>query len=92
MIDTHVTLDPASLGPVGEKLREPLEQKLTSALQQASQVVDDHYAGESVPQVTQELLQETREGLHPDIAAAFQPDQAQLQNVAVAIVQHHQQP
>ena len=32
------------------------------------------------------LLDETRSGLHPDVAAAFQPDPAELRRLAEAIV------
>jgi hypothetical protein len=74
---------------VGQKLQKPLEQQLTSALQQATHNVDDNYTGESVPEVVQELLDETKDGLHPDIAAAFQPDADQLNAVATAIVDEH---
>lgn len=89
MINPHVSLDPDSLGPVGQKLQKPLEQQLTSALQNATHHVDDNYTGESVQQVAEELLVETREGLHPDIAAGFMPDGAQLHAVATAIVDEH---
>nr|WP_221379190.1 hypothetical protein [Actinoplanes polyasparticus] len=89
MINPRVTLDSESLGPVEQKLQEPLEQQLTSALQQATHTVEDSYSGESVQQVAQELLVETKDGLHPDIAAGFAPDAAQLQAVAAAIVDEH---
>ncbi|GGJ83165.1 hypothetical protein GCM10010123_11010 [Pilimelia anulata] len=74
MIDPHVRLDAATLGPVGRKLVHPLEEQLTSAMQRAAENVDDEYHGEGVPEVAEELLAETRSGLHPDIAAAFEPD------------------
>ncbi|GAB2627107.1 hypothetical protein Aab01nite_80240 [Paractinoplanes abujensis] len=89
MINPRVTLDADTLGPVGQKLQKPLEQQLTSALQHATQTVDDHYHGESVPEVALELLEETKEGLHPDIADAFEPSTDQLQAVAAAIVDEH---
>ncbi|WP_433294194.1 hypothetical protein ACQP2F_32475 [Actinoplanes sp. CA-030573] len=89
MINPRVTLDADSLGPVGQRLRKPLEDQLTSALQHATHTVEDHYTGESVPEVAQELLVETRGGLHPDIAAGFEPDGAQLTAVAAAIVEEH---
>ena len=37
-------------------------------------------------QVCQRLLDETRSGLHPDIAEAFNPDMDEFCRVAVAIV------
>ncbi|WBB53932.1 hypothetical protein [Verrucosispora sp. WMMD573] len=84
MSEPHVTLDPHD--PVQEKLRGPLEEQLTSALQVAADRVRDGYAGEPVEQVCQRLLDETRAGLHPDIAAGFEPDMDELCRVAVAIV------
>ncbi|BCJ61490.1 hypothetical protein [Micromonospora endophytica] len=84
MSEPHVTLEPRD--PVQEKLRGPLEEQLTSALQAAADRVRDSYAGEPVEQVCQRLLDETRGGLHPDIAAAFQPDMDELCRVAIAIV------
>jgi hypothetical protein len=84
----RIKLDPdTSLGPV-EKLREPLEDQLTSALRAAVTKVDDRYQGESVEEVQQDLLEGTKAGLHPDIAAGFQPDQEQLRDVAESIVQN----
>ncbi|MEU5552268.1 MULTISPECIES: hypothetical protein [unclassified Micromonospora] len=84
MSEPHVTLEPRD--PVQEKLRGPLEQQLTSALQVAAERIRDAYTGEPVEQVCQQLLDETRAGLHPDIAAAFQPDMDEFCRVAVAIV------
>ncbi|MFF0721718.1 hypothetical protein [Micromonospora sp. NPDC003816] len=84
MSEPHVTLEPRD--PVQEKLRGPLEQQLTSALQVAAERIRDSYTGEPVEQVCQQLLDETRAGLHPDIAAAFQPDMDEFCRVAVAIV------
>ena len=86
MAEPHVTLDPDSLSPVEDKLRGPLEDQLTSALQAATERVAAGYAGQSVDQVTAELLEETKSGLHPDIAAGFTPDPAELRRVAEAIV------
>ncbi|MBL7253543.1 hypothetical protein [Paractinoplanes lichenicola] len=88
MNSPRVKLNPADLGPVATKLQGPLESQLTSALQHATHAVEDHYAGESVTEVAQELLEETKDGLHPDIAAAFEPDPGQLRAVAAAIVDH----
>ena len=84
----RVQLDPASLGSV-EKLREPLEDQVTSALHLAVDKVDDEYQGEPVDQVAKELLAETKSGLHPDIAEAIAPDEAQLRSVAAAIVEEN---
>ena len=86
MVEPHVSLDPDSLSPVEEKLRGPLEQQLTSALQAAADRVSHDYAGEPVEQVQHELLDETKAGLHHDIADAFVPDQRELRRVAEAIV------
>jgi hypothetical protein len=85
----RVKLDPdTSLGPV-EKLREPLEAQLSSALQAAVDKVDDRYRGESVEEVEQELLEATKAGLHPDIAEAFAPNRSQLREVATGIAEGH---
>ncbi|HEY0001493.1 MAG TPA: hypothetical protein VGB74_13635 [Actinoplanes sp.] len=86
MAEPQVTLDPNSLNPVEEKLRGPLEDQLTSALQAAAEKTRHTYAGESVDQVTGLLLQRTRDGLHPDIAAGFHPDPTQLRHVAEDII------
>lgn len=87
MVDPHITLAPGQLGPVGEKLRGPLEEQLTSALQAATERVRTGYAGEPAEEVCRQLLAETRAGLHPDIAAAFQPDREEFCRVAEAITQ-----
>jgi hypothetical protein len=89
MTEPQVTLDSNSLNPVEEKLRGPLEEQLTSALQAATEKTRHGYAGESVDQVTMLLLERTRSGLHPDIAEGFHPDPAQLRQVAEAIVAGH---
>ncbi|WBB67538.1 hypothetical protein [Micromonospora sp. WMMD812] len=86
MSEPHVTLDPRGLDAVQQKLRGPLEDQLTSALQAATDRVRAGYAGEPVEQVCQRLLDETRAGLHPDIAAGFNPDMDEFCRVAVAIV------
>ena len=86
MAEPQIHLDPASLSPVEEKLRGPLEEQLTSALQAATHKISDEYAGEPVDAVTGKLLAQTRAGLHPDIAAGFSPDQGELRRVAEAIV------
>lgn len=86
MVEPHISLDPQNLSPVEEKLRGPLEEQLTSALRAATDKVRQEYAGQSVDEVAALLLQHTREGLHPDIAAGFTPDPAELRRVAEAIV------
>ncbi|MFJ8582049.1 hypothetical protein [Micromonospora sp. NPDC093277] len=86
MSEPHVTLDPGGLDPVQRKLRGPLEDQLTSALQAATERVRASYEGEPVEEVCRRLLDETRAGLHPDIAAGFQPDMDEFCRVAVAIV------
>ena len=91
MVEPHISLDPQSLSPVEEKLRGPLEAQLTSALQAATERVQSDYHGEPVEEVSAELLQQTRSGLHPDIAAGFQPDPAQLHEVAEAVIRQDRQ-
>jgi hypothetical protein len=86
MVEPHVSLDPATLDPVEQKLRGPLEEQLTSALRAAAGKIQSRYAGEPVDAVIAELLDETRAGLHPDIAAAWSLDPAELRRVADAIV------
>ncbi|WP_430791357.1 hypothetical protein [Actinoplanes sp. G11-F43] len=86
MSEPHVTLDPSTLTPVERKLRGPLEEQLSSALQAATVKVEEHYAGENVEQVTSMLLEQAKAGLHPDIAAGFHPDHEQLRHVAEVIV------
>ena len=86
MIDPHVSLDSGKLSPAGQKLQGPLEDQLTSALKAATDKIKHRYAGEPVNEVLTELIDETRAGLHADIAAAWQPDHAQMYEVARAIV------
>lgn len=86
MSEPHVTLDPSGLSPAQQRLREPLEEQLTSALRLATERVSAGYAGEPVEVVCQRLLDETRGGLHPDIAARFEPDMDEFCRVAAAIV------
>ena len=88
MAEPHITLDPNGLNSVEEKLRGPLQEQLTSALQAATERTRHDYAGEPVDQVTAHLLERTRSGLHHDIAAGFHPDMAQLREVAESIVAH----
>jgi hypothetical protein len=86
MSEPHVTLDPDGLSPVERRLREPLEDQLSSALQAAAHRVSEEYAGEPVDELCARLLEETRAGLHPDVAEGFRPDREQLRAVAEAIV------
>lgn len=83
----HLSAD-TDLGPA-EKLREPLEAQLTSALRAAVEKVDADYHGEDVESVSEELLTGTKDGLHPDIAEALTPNQRQLRSVAADIVDHN---
>ncbi len=85
MVEPHITLEAGQLGSVGEKLHGPLEDQLNSALRAAADRIRADYAGEPVDQVAQRLFDETRAGLHPDIAAAFRPDPAEFRRVAEAI-------
>ena len=85
MSEPRVTLDPDDLSPVEQKLKTALEEQLTSALQAAAQRISADYAGEPVDEVCRRLYDETRAGLHPDIAAGFRPDGAELRRVADAI-------
>jgi hypothetical protein len=87
--EPQVTLDSHMLNAVEEKLRGPLEEQLTSALQAAADKVRHEYDGESVDEVTEQLLDRTSAGLHPDIAAGFHPDHTQLRRVAESIVTDH---
>ncbi|MFI5933643.1 hypothetical protein [Actinoplanes sp. NPDC051494] len=86
MVEPHVTLDPNTLSPVEQKLRGPLEDQLTSAMKAATDKVSHEYSGEPVDQVATEILDETRAGLHHDIAEGFVPDQRELRRVAEAVV------
>ena len=86
MAEPQVTLDPASLNPVEEKLREPLQEQLTSALRAATDQTKQAYAGEPVDEVAAALLRRARSALHHDIADGFHPDPAQLRQVAETIV------
>jgi len=86
MVEPQVTLDPQSLSPVERKLRGPLQDQLTSALAAAADKISERYAGQDVGQLTELLLAETRTHLHPDIAAGFRPDRAELRRVAEAII------
>ncbi|MEU4236304.1 hypothetical protein [Actinoplanes sp. NPDC026619] len=86
MSDPQVTLDPSHLHGVEAKLRGPLEEQLTSALQAATEKTKQTYAGEDIDQVTATILERTKAGLHHDIADGFHPDPDQLRHVAENIV------
>jgi hypothetical protein len=86
MSEPHVSLDPSGLSPAQRRLRGPLEEQLTSALRVAAERVSAEYHGEPVETVRQRLLDETRAGLHSEIAAGFEPDMAEFSRVAMAIV------
>ena len=86
MAEPQVTLDSASLNPVEDKLRGPLEEQLTSALRAATEKTRHEYAGETIDEVMDALLRRTKSALHPDIAEGFHPDPAQLRQVAETIV------
>jgi hypothetical protein len=86
MAELHVSLDSSQLNAVERKLQEPLEQQLTSALQRAAERVSERYAGQSEDEVVGWLLEEARSALHPDIAAGFEPDEAQLHMMARAVM------
>jgi hypothetical protein len=85
MAEPHVTLDSGDLSPVEAKLQGPLEAQLTSALQAATEKIRHRYAGEPVDALSAELVSETKAGLHPDIAAGWDPDPAEIRRVAEAI-------
>jgi hypothetical protein len=86
MSEPHVTLNPRGLSPAEHRLKGPLQEQLTSALRAATDRVRTGYADEPVEVVCQRLLDETRSGLHPDIAAGFNPDMDEVCRIAVAIV------
>ncbi|MEE6261496.1 hypothetical protein [Plantactinospora sonchi] len=86
MSEPHVTLDDGGLGGAPEHLRGPLEEQLSSALRAATERVRAEYSDEPVEEVCRRLLEETRSGLHPDIAEGFTPDMDEFCRVAVAIV------
>lgn len=87
MAEPHVTLTQPTLDPVPERLRGPLEEQLSSALQRAVEVVSGDYHGEPVEEVGARLLREARSALHPDIAEAFDPDPAELRRLARTVVE-----
>jgi hypothetical protein len=84
-VEPHVTLDPRSLSPVEAKLRGPLEDQLTSALKAAADRIAADCTGAPVDVVAARLLEEAKSGLHPDIAAGFSPDPAELRRLAESL-------
>ena len=86
MAEPHVTINQADIDPAPEKLRRPLEEQLSSAVQRATESVAKEYDGESVDRTADRLLAETRSALHPDIADAFEPEPGEFRRVAEAIV------
>lgn len=84
MSEPHVTLDPAD-SPSG-KPRDPREVQIASALRAAAERVRAGFRGAPVETVCRQLLDETRAGLPPEIAANYEPDMDELCRVAVAIV------
>ena len=87
MQELHVSLDDAQLSPAAQKLQEPLEAQLSSALQRAAEQVERDYRGESVAEVSARLLEIARSSLHPDIAAAFRPHPDELDRAARAVIE-----
>jgi hypothetical protein len=87
MQELHVSLDDAQLSPAAQKLQEPLEAQLSSALQRAAEQVEQDYHGEPVAEVAARLLEIARSSLHPDVAAAFQPAARELDRAARAVVE-----
>ncbi len=86
MSEPHVSLDPAGLNAAERKLKGPLEDQLSSALQAAAHRVAADYHGQTADELCAQLLAETKRGLHPDIADAFDPDRGELRQVAQAII------
>ena len=90
MTELHVSLDADQLSPVERKLQDPLEEQLTSALKRAAARVAERYDGQGEDEVAQWILDEARSALHPDIAEAFQPAEADLRAVAQAVIRGEQ--
>ncbi|MEV0566676.1 hypothetical protein [Dactylosporangium sp. NPDC050588] len=86
MQELHVSLDDAQLSPAAQKLQEPLEAQLSSALQRAAEIVEQDYHGESADEVAARLLEVAKSSLHPDIADAFAPDRAELEQAARVVI------
>jgi hypothetical protein len=82
--DAHVTLH-TEPGTIENELHDPLEEQLTSALRAAVDRLAGTVTGQPVDQVYDELVRATGDGLHPDIAAHFEPDEAELRRVATLL-------
>ncbi|MGI5246086.1 hypothetical protein [Dactylosporangium sp. CA-139066] len=85
MQELHVSIDPDG-DPAVERLQEPLEAQLTSALRRAAEEVGREYRGESLEEVSRRLLATARASLHPDIAAAWHPHDDEVRQAAEAVV------
>jgi hypothetical protein len=86
MDQPRVSLEPKDLDPPARKLRDALEDQLSSALSAAVERTRREYAGEDLDTVYRTLLEHTREGLHPDIAEGFDPDRHDLRVVAAEVI------
>ena len=86
MQEVHVSIDPDGADPAVRRLQEPLEAQLTSALQRAAAEVAQDGHGGSLDDVVRRLAAAAKAHLHPDIAAAWQPDDAELRRAAEAIM------
>lgn len=82
--EPHVTLR-TEPGTIEDELHDPLEEQLTSALKAAVDRLAGNVTGRPVDEVYQELVRATGDGLHPDIAARFEPDEAELRRVATLL-------
>ncbi len=72
-------------GTIEDDLRGPLEEQLTSALQAAISRLTDEAKGLSVDEVYEKLRAGISDGLHPDIAARFSPNEAELRAIATQL-------
>ncbi|HEY3501873.1 MAG TPA: hypothetical protein VGN37_03665 [Actinocatenispora sp.] len=72
----------AEPGTIEDRLRDPLEKQLTSALRAAIHRLADDVVGMDVAEVVDWLVAETRDGLHPDIAARFEPSRYEMAAIA----------
>ena len=84
LAEAHVTLE-TEPGTIEDELHDPLEEQLTSALRAAVERLAGTVTGQPVDQVYDELVRATGDGLHPDIAARFEPDEAELRRVAALL-------
>jgi hypothetical protein len=84
MSDPHITLN-TEPGTIEDELHDPLEEQLTSALRAAVDRLSGEVTGQPVDQVYDQLLHATTDGLHPDIAARFDPDEPELRRIATLL-------